>query len=329
MSDLAEFSSLLQFRQQFASFSLKKAQKRLEIERNNKVVKDSHMFAAVGSVFCDSRLPMGICMDDLNNNIVVAGWSNEVSVWNMQGVKVSSHQNHLDKVQCVNVLNGLILSGGFDNKIFISGPDPIKFDGHEGRVNSVKWLALNEYFVSCSHDMTWKLWSVEKRKCIQSQEGHGRGIYSLSVHPDQSLIASADLSGIAALWDLRTGKHIQTLKSHNKKILACEFAPNGYLLSTGSEDNTIKIWDIRKKSLMYTIPAHTKLISSLSLSQSSIVSGSYDGLVKVWKIQDFSLVQTLTHNSKVTDVCFDESGDILVSSSFDRTFKVWTAFRMN
>lgn len=326
MSELAEFSSLLLFRQKLASFSLDKAQKRLQEERK-KIDNQPSMFAAVGSVFCDSRLPMGICMDNKNNWVVVAGWSGEVSIWNMQGVKVNSYQCHSDKVQCVDASNGYILSGGFDNSIYISHTDPVKFDGHQGRVNTVKWLNLNEYFVSCSHDMTWKLWNTEKAKCIASQEGHARGIYTIALHPDNSLIASADLAGVAALWDLRTNKHLLTLKSHNKKILASKFAPNGYLLATGSEDNTVKIWDIRKKSILYTIPAHNKLVSSLTISQSSIISGSYDGLVKVWKIQDFSLIQTLTHNAKVTDLDVNETGDILITSSFDRTFKVWTEFR--
>jgi U4/U6 small nuclear ribonucleoprotein PRP4 len=316
---------LLEFRMGLARYSLPCARKRLEIERNGLKPSDSLLFAAVGSVPCDSRVPMGLAIDDQSNTVLIAGWSGELSIWNMKGEKLDSLNIHSDKVQCVDIKNQKILTGGFDSKVILSSPNPQEYQGHNGRVNSVIWSHLSDYFYSCSHDMTWKVWSTERTSSLMTQEGHGRGVFTISQHPDGGLLGSGDLSGIAALWDLRTGKHLMTFKDHTKKVLDSEFADNGYLFLTASEDNTVKIWDLRKKSLLYSIPAHSKLVSCLALSNSSIFSGSYDGTVKIWKLNDFSLVQTLNHNTKVTDLALDSSGEVLVSSNFDRTFKIWSA----
>lgn len=319
------FSDLVNFRVELASFTLPKAKKRLELERVAESKQDKSLhFAAVGSVPCDSRLPMGISIDNLTNTVAVAGWSNELSIWSMQGEKLNSFHPHTDKIQCVDTNSSLYLTGGFDSKVVLSGSSTTTYSSHKARVNSVLFSQLSSYFLSCSHDMTWKLWSIDRQSPLLSQAGHGRGIYSISQHPDGSLLCSGDLSGIAALWDLRTGKTLMTFKDHLKKILDCKFAPNGFNLITASEDNTSKVWDLRKKSLLYTIPAHSKLVSCLAVSESFIFTGSYDGCVKVWRLDDFSLVQVLSSDAKVTDLDLDLTGDVMVSSHFDRTFKIWT-----
>ncbi|OMJ68512.1 hypothetical protein SteCoe_34005 [Stentor coeruleus] len=317
---------LLQARHQFSSFSLSKAQSRLILEKTLPSPKPK-IFAAVGSMFCDNRLPMGVSFDDKTQMIGIAGWSCEGSIWDLKGTQIRKLEGHKDRVQCIDIKNSNILTGSFDNTIKLWQDGSLTLIGHNARVNNVKWHPDLVHSLSSSHDMTWKLWDCHKGLCIQSQDGHNRGVYALSVHQDGSLVVTGDLSGIGAVWDLRTGKHILTLKSHLKQILACDIAPNGFQVATGSEDHTVKIWDLRKKALMYTIPAHTKLVSSLSISSDAVASGSYDGFIKIWSLEDFSLVQNINLNCKVTDAVFDCTGDMLVTTSFDRTFKIWTSLK--
>ena len=320
---------LLQCRHSITAHSLIEAKKRIEAERKENLEKyqqinpEKERFSAIGSMFCDSRLPMSVSIDTNNDTIAIAGWSGECSLWNMQGKLKNKLIGHNDKVQCVNIFQGKVATGSFDNNVRVWGEVNETYSGHYGRVNTVKWHPHCNYILSASHDMTWKVWDSEKHVSILTQEGHNRGIYALSIHPDGSLVATGDLSGIGALWDIRTGNHILTLKGHLKDILACTIAPNGYNIASGSADNTIKIWDIRRKGLLYNIPAHSKLISSVDIYGNYIASSSYDGFVKIWRLSDFSLIQSIDHTEKVTDVCFDSIGNSLVSTCFDRTFKIW------
>jgi U4/U6 small nuclear ribonucleoprotein PRP4 len=62
------------------------------------------------------------------------------------------------------------------------------------------------------------------------------------------------------------------------------FNANGYQLVTAGVDNTCRIWDLRKKKCAYVLPAHTNIIS---------------------------------------DARYSSSGELLVTSSFDGSVKVW------
>lgn len=320
-------SLLLKIREEIAEDSLQRAKSRLLSETQ---AKSSGIlsFAPVGSMYSDPRLPMSVSLNEDQNLIGIAGWSNTVSLWTFQGNLSSQHTFHTDKVQCIDIQGSNTITGSFDKRLILwSSSSYTSFKGHQARVNACKFHPYGKNIISSSHDMTWRLWDISSSVCILSQEGHNRGVYALAVHPDGSLIATTDLSGLAALWDLRTGKNILVLKSHLKAALACSIAPNGYQVITGSEDHTLKVWDIRKKSLVYTIPAHNKLVSAVSISQEFIASGSYDGTVKIWRLDDFSMVQSIGHDFKVTDVCFGSSGDVLVSTCFDRTYKIWTSVK--
>lgn len=85
------------------------------------------------------------------------------------------------------------------------------------------------------------------------------------------------------LWDIRTGKGIYEIGIENS-ILCCSFHPNGYELAIGGQSNKINIFDLRRKKELKRIPAHTKLISDLE---------------------------------------YNSTGHILVSSSHDNTIKIW------
>jgi U4/U6 small nuclear ribonucleoprotein PRP4 len=67
---------------------------------------------------------------------------------------------------------------------------------------------MGSHVASGSHDRTWRLWDLAKKKEILVQEGHAGPIYTLSFQADGALLASADLHGVCLVWDLRSGKAI-------------------------------------------------------------------------------------------------------------------------
>jgi U4/U6 small nuclear ribonucleoprotein PRP4 len=166
-------------------------------------------------------------------------------------------------------------------------------------------------------------------------QGHAKEVYPIAFHPDGSLVATGDLSGLGRVWDLRSGKSIFTLRGHATQLLALDWSPNGYHCASGSGDSTSLIWELRQQRVLYTIPAHAGLVSRVKFSPSSgevLATASYDGTVKTWCARDWSPIATLVgHEGKVTglDVFFSLPGSkgrgeaFMVTAGYDRTLKVW------
>jgi U4/U6 small nuclear ribonucleoprotein PRP4 len=116
---------------------------------------------------------------------------------------------------------------------------------------------------------------------------------------------------------------------HGKKVLAADFNVDGFHLATGGDDHTVRIWDLRRKAAAYTLPAHSSLIGDVRWAPGTgeaLATASFDGAVKVWCARDWSCLAELTaHDGKAMSVDFGPERDdgALVSSGFDRTFKLW------
>lgn len=150
--------------------------------------------------------------------------------------------------------------------------------------------------MSCSHDGSWRFWDLETKTELLKQEGHSRGVYAMSLHPDGSLLFTGDLGGTGMVWDLRTGKPALPILGHVRQLLSSDFSPNGHTLATGSDDNTIRVFDLRRRNCQQIIPAHQKLVSSLQFQPNKarfLISSSYDHTCKVWSVQDWSLQKVI------------------------------------
>jgi len=94
----------------------------------------------------------------------------------------------------------------------------------------------------------------------------------------------------------------------------------------------VKIWDLRKKRNVEIVLAHNKLVSDVKFEAGSrvMVTSSYDNRVKLWgsgsNFEDSGtvLLRTLTgHENKVTSASFTKDLKYILTTSFDRTFKLW------
>jgi len=166
------------------------------------------------------------------------------------------------------------------------------FVGHARRTCRAAFHPTSEYVGTTSYDHTWRLWSVETGQNLLLQDGHADATYGIDFHPDGGLVATTDLAGVVHVWDLRTGKSICHYdRVHAGRVLNAKFrrSPAGcHQLATAGDDGTIQICDLRKRN------------------------------------RNASAVSIPAHNNLVTDLEFDLEGEILSSSSFDGTVKVWS-----
>ncbi|PHH51561.1 Vegetative incompatibility protein HET-E-1 [Ceratocystis fimbriata CBS 114723] len=164
--------------------------------------------------------------------------------------------------------------------------------------------------------------------CLQTLEGHGRGVTSAVLSNDGLRLASGSRDNTVKVWDATSGACLQTLQGHDDWVRSVAFSEDGRWLASGSDDKTVKIWDAARGTLLQTLEGHGDPVISATFSKDGrqIVSGSYDKTVKIWDVSSAVCLQTFTgHDGRVMSVAFSSNGQQVASGSRDKTVMVWDA----
>lgn len=342
---------LIQARQEIANFSLQRASQRLQREkrlrtiaqhlRKRKMTEESYIddnelvsldeactklyarlsrVALEGTQYGDSRALSSIRATRLDGQSVAitSSWTGALHLWDTNTLDSLAKQSvcHDDRIMnidvCVRDDTCWVATASIDQtaklwKIqrsdtimsnennFNENGTPIvasfenkgTFKGHSARLCRVAFHPMKRHLATTSYDYSWRLWDIETQQELLLQDGHWKECYGIGFHPDGSLCSTTDFAGVVQLWDLRTGKAIHHFLGHAQRVLNATFhSVNGFQLATAGDDGTIKIWDLRRRKEVAMLPAHSNI---------------------------------------VTNLCFDTTGEFLVSSSFDGTAKIWSS----
>ncbi|KAF2073413.1 hypothetical protein CYY_005261 [Polysphondylium violaceum] len=272
--------------------------------------------------------------------IASASWSGISKLWNENGEHMVTYTGHSQRVSSVafHPQSGVTASMSSVNMATSSADSTIKLwnlesnlpigslDGHLDVVNRVAFHPSGQYLLSTSTDKSWRLWDLETNTTLLDQEGHAESVMGLAIQCDGSLVATGGLDSLVRIWDLRSGRPIHYFKGHNKQVISIDWSPNGYQLASASEDNTVMVWDMRKKENIFQILAHSSIVSCVKYSKTNVgflTSCSFDAKIKTWSPIDWKPISTLEgHSSKVTSIDISTDNRI-ISSSFDKTWKLW------
>ncbi|ODV69297.1 WD40 repeat-like protein [Hyphopichia burtonii NRRL Y-1933] len=322
---------LYQARLKILSYSLERADKRLQAQKERSKKQDfTQILKARRSINADlSQIELygtqlipgntrALSATRFNNNGTLIGcgsWDGNVYFLNSTDLKLEKSLLsgfHTEKVSGIDWKpigdENILVSGGNEGcinfwnidteKDKLSPTNSIK-QAHSNRITKTLYHPSGDYIASTSFDQTWKLWDPRRPESeLVEQEGHSKELFAASFHPDGSLLATGGLDAIGRIWDLRSGRSIALLQSHIKGIYSMDWSNNGYHLATASGDCSVKIWDLRKLSSkeLFSIPAHNKLVSEVRF-----------------------------YHQKEASRDLDRDSSYLITSSYDNTINIWSA----
>jgi WD40 repeat protein len=176
------------------------------------------------------------------------------------------------------------------------------------------------------------IWDAVTGQLVQTLKDHKDGITYSSWSPDGKRVLTADRSngfwadgGAARLWDVETGKPIVTLEGDQGGVRLATFRPDGkhvLMLQSGWRPG-VEIWD--------TTTGHVALI--LGPSQPGGLSQKWDANEKKWVPRRRGLMhggsvgsETVpVHASNVTYAAYSPDGRLIVTTSWDKTARIWDA----
>ncbi|MBK4731303.1 protein kinase [Oxynema sp. CENA135] len=194
-------------------------------------------------------------------------------------------------------------------------------------------------------DGTVKFWDLATGEELQEIRTQPSGPLAIAIAPDGRLLACAKADGRIDLWqlwqlspqDLRRGLApllVRTLSGHTSLVGSVAFCPDKQTLASGSRDRTLKLWDLQTGRLRQTFAEHGDRVTSVAFNPQwatttpershCLVSSSANGEIALWQIDKCELQHLLYgHRGEVYAVAVSGDGRHLVSSSWDRTVKIW------
>lgn len=238
-------------------------------------------------------------------NIVATGsWGGVVTIWEAardceQVQTFRQHNERLSTVHFPRHSASLLFSASADATACVfraceekkSFTHAHTFKEHTARVTDIKLHPFRKSLI-CTSSLDGTVHFYDSDKLLLRQETGHKQVYRVSFHPDGGLFGTCGLDGSIRLWDVRSGRAVLTLeKAHVGDVLGIEFSGDGRVLASGGNDNMVRIWDVRFRRCIKQIAAHTSLVSCVR----------FGGGVG--------------------------NCDVLVTGSFDKSVKCWSARR--
>ncbi|KAK9472279.1 uncharacterized protein V1510DRAFT_134549 [Dipodascopsis tothii] len=198
---------------------------------------------------------------------------------------------------------------------------------HTHWVNDIVLANNYQTLVSCSSDLTVKLWRPQSGQQATIGQHHDF-VKCLAVHDQASdFVASGGLDRKVVLWDLAgAGQRLEIdigHKGRNPKgsVYALGLGgPGGNLVGCGGPESIVRLFDARSGKSVNNFVGHTDNVRSILINKAGdlVLSASSDATVKLWSITAGRLVHTLNmHDSSVWSLHSDHP-DLQVFLSSDR-----------
>jgi WD40 repeat protein len=173
---------------------------------------------------------------------------------------------------------------------------------HFGWINDMKLLADQQTIVSCSNDLSIKLWNYNSNMKL-----------TLGYHDDyikkigfsqkfNNQLVSGGLDKILKIWDIQKCKPISSykFKDFNSSIYSLDTNNNNLIICSGPS-NIITLFDRRDIGKpIKTFLGHTDNVRSLILKDDTFLSGSSDSTIKLWDLRSTRILRNFEmHNSPI------------------------------
>ncbi|KOX68996.1 Transducin beta-like protein 3 [Melipona quadrifasciata] len=264
-----------------------------------------------------------VYLGDNGSHMAIATNSNDIKLYNILTMDCELLRGHTDIVLSLSTtpVNAyLLISSGKDNsiRVWLMDKETSKVSciasaiRHTAAIGSVEISQKSaKFFATVSQDSCLKLWSLPdnvnfKDTCslniIHTTLAHQKDINSVTISPNDKLIATGSQDKTAKLWSANDLQLLGVFRGHRRGVWCVRFSPVDQILLTTSADCTLKIWSLTELQCLKTFEGHeSSVLKAEFLSRGmQIISASGDGLLKLWNIKTSECMCTLEqHESRV------------------------------
>jgi len=286
--------------------------------------------------FHDSDEIEVIALSPDGRTLFSGGWYDTIKVWNVttgQLQRTLTGPPHTVEVLAMSP-NGQILASSSDETIKLWDLDTgevrhtIKnyFEEASKKIASLVFSLDGQILYSGSQGNTTHYWNVNG--------GYMLGSLGMASSGSKLLALSADgrtLAGTSPGWlivnDLpQHTRRFKTQTGYTTSSLA--ISPDGETVFMGDYKGIIYVYDIRQREEVARLKGYAGAVQAIAVSPDGKIlasaNGISGGMIKLWELSARTEMTTLEgHSRGISGLIFGPDSQTLISSSFDKSIKVW------
>jgi len=172
---------------------------------------------------------------------------------------------------------------------------------------------------------------------VQSFRGHNGSINAIKMTGDGALVASVGTDKAINFWDYRQSACVMSLDAQrfsemnditfkSDSVGSSGIGAFGSLAVVAHNDGALSFWDLGMRKLAHSVQQHQGETRAVSFDQDyrHLASAGFDSTIKILDMESMQLVKTLYHDDKVVNVKWHPYSPILLSTSADKTARLWS-----
>uniref|UniRef100_A0A0N4Z289 Eukaryotic translation initiation factor 3 subunit I n=1 Tax=Parastrongyloides trichosuri TaxID=131310 RepID=A0A0N4Z289_PARTI len=220
---------------------------------------------------------------------------------------------------------------------------PLLLKGHERALTRVRINLEGDLIFTSAKDRTLCVWFTDNGERLGTYDGHEGAVWDIDVTWDTRLLLSSSGDCSVKLWDVATGRMLHSI-TNDVTTRSCAFSYSGNLAAYTRKKmhinlSALRVFDIRD-------PSHTR--DSKDYSDSSVIFQTFetdaescifselDNIITVGfgtgHLSQYDLrnptrpIENIKHHAgAINDLQLSKDGNFLISSSADKTAKVFHA----
>ncbi|KAJ2854598.1 hypothetical protein J3B02_002597, partial [Coemansia erecta] len=202
-------------------------------------------------------------------------------------------------------------------------------EGHSREVFALRFQKDGALVATAGLDGIGRVWDLRSGRSIMELTGHAKEIFGLDWSPNCHQIATGSADNTVKIFDLRKLCAVYQIPAHKSMVTDLRFFhANMPVLS--EKQNKMTVDDGSSELLSMDVSTdsddegNSNNMDRLRNDGQYLVTAANDGIINIWTSGDWKLQKSLAgHVGKVLSVDISGDGNYIVSSGYDRTFKLW------